>query len=204
MLNIINAVLLVAWIELAEPCARRIGRFWTLASFGLIFLWVIFSSIWGTFKLVPKYGYSFYRKDGKIELKKGKVPIWAWGLYIVTFLGPAILNTTGYMPVRWALTISLSSFGTFIFYISKKHKERPLGVVGGVLVLSAALVIATGLIKPFGGEQWEHSYFVTLMAYIVGSGFVTAVAVHIYNRVILRKIKKMRPFGEQQADKSDS
>ncbi len=162
-LIVINTVLLVAWIELAEPCARRIGPYWTLACFGLIFLWVIFSSIWVTFKLVPKYGYSFYRKDGKIELKKEKIPICAWVLYIVPFLGSAILNATGHMAVRWALTISLFSFGTFTLYKSKKQKEKPLGVVGSVLVLLATLAIATGLIKPFGGEQciilpknWAH------------------------------------------------
>jgi len=39
---------------------------------------------------------------------------------------------------------------------------------------------------------------------IVGVGLITMVVVHIYNRMILRKIKEMRPFGEQQANKSDT
>ena len=40
--------------------------------------------------------------------------------------------------------------------------------------------------------------------YIAGSGLVTAIAVHVYNRKILRKMKEMRPLGEQEANKSDT
>jgi hypothetical protein len=73
--------------------------------------------------------------------------------------------------------------------------------VYGVLSLAEAAATAMGVQVPFVSE---HSYFVPLMIYIVGAGLITTVVVHIYNRRILRKIKQVRPFGEQQAAKSDS
>lgn len=77
-------------------------------------------------------------------------------------------------------------------------------IVYGILVLSVALVTALGFVEPFGGEKWKHAFFVTLMAYLIGAGLVTTIVVHIYNRKILRKIKEVRPFGEQEANKSDT
>ena len=203
-LIVFNAVLLVGTIEFGRKYGALIGKFWMLTIMGSVFLWVLFSSTWLPFKLLTRYGNSFYRKEGDIELQREKVPIWTWVVYGVTFVGPAFLNEFNIMSVRWALTMSLVSFAVFMLYLGKKHKEQPLGVVFGGLCLTEALVIVSGLIKPFGGEQWIHSYFVTLMAYIIGAGLITAVVVHIYNRKILRRIKEMRPFGEQEPNKSDT
>ncbi len=69
-------------------------------------------------------------------------------------------------------------------------------VLGGLCLAEAGLS-AIGVRIRFADEDWVHAYFVTLMAYIVGSGLITAVVVHIYNRVILRKIKRAKLFGEQ-------
>ncbi|MBA7631627.1 hypothetical protein ES703_39160 [subsurface metagenome] len=105
------------------------------------------------------------------------------------------------MPARLGLTISLTSFGVFMLYGGKKYKEIALGVVCGALSLAEATATAIGVRAPFVSE---HSYFVPLMIYLIGAGLITMVVVHIYNRKILRKIKESRPFGEQEANKSDT
>ena len=64
---------------------------------------------------------------------------------------------------------------------------------------------AIGVPAPFGddwvhidGKSWVHTCYVSLAAYIVVAGLITAVVVHIYNRKVLRRIKEMRPFDGQQ------
>lgn len=163
--------------------------------------WVLLGSIWLYFKLWPKYGNFFYKRDGKIKLEQERVPIWAWAAYAVTFIGPAVLNELEMLSVRWALAMALTSLGIFILYIAKKQKEKILGIVWGLLCLAEAVATAAGVPAPFVGR---HSYFASLMVYIIGAGLITTVVVHIYNRKVLRKIKEMRPFGEQQTDKPDS
>lgn len=174
---------------------------WSIAIVFLVGAWILIGSIWLCFKLEPKYGNFFYKRDGKIELEQEKVPIWTWVVYGVTFVGPAFLNVFNIMPVRWALTISLISVGIFILYLGKKHKEMALGLVYGLLCLIEAAATAAGVPAPFVGRP---SYSASLMIYVIGAGLITTVVVHIYNRKILRKIKEMRPFGEQKANKSGS
>ena len=96
------------------------------------------------------------------------------------------------------------SLGVFIFYASGKEKNRLLGLVFCVVLLLEAAVTAAGVPTLFSGKGWLYSCFVALMIYIAGASLITAVVVHIYNRMILHKLKKMRPFGEQQAGKSDT
>jgi hypothetical protein len=86
-----------------------------------------------------------------------------------------------------------------MIYAGKKDKEI-LGFVDGVLSLAEAAATAIGVRAPF---VEEHSYFVPLVIYLVGAGLITTVVVHIYNRVILWKLKKMRPFSGQETSKSD-
>ncbi len=198
---VFNVVLLVGMLELGLKYGTLIGKWGWLAISILVILWVLFSSTWLPFKLLKRYGDSFYRKEGDIELQREKVPVLAWVVYGVTFVGPAFLNVFNIMPVRWALTTSLASFGIFILYLANKHKETPLGLVYGLLCLIEAVATAAGIPPLFAGR---HSYFASLMTYIIVAGLITAVVVHIYNRRILRKIKEMRPFGEQEPDKSDS
>jgi len=201
---IFNVTLLVATVELGRKYGVVIGKWgcWTISI--SVVLWVLFSSLWLPFIILKRYGSVFYKTEGEIVLEREKVPIWAWAMYGFTFAGPAFLREFNIMSAQWALTVSLVSFGVFISYGSKKQKETVLGLVYGILVLLAALVTALGLVEPFGGEKGKHSYFVTLMAYIIGAGLVTAIVVHIYNRRILRKIKEARPFSEQAANKSDT
>ena len=197
---VFNAILLVATIEVAGVIDKSA---WLLI-FILVFLWVLFSSLWLPFIILKRYGSVFYKTEGEIVMEREKVPIRAWATYGVTFVGPAFFEEFNITPVRWALVVSLISFGMFMLYVGKKQKEIVLCIVYGILVLSVALVTALGFVEPFGGEKWKHAFFVTLMAYLIGAGLVIAIVVHIYNRKILRKIKEVRPFGEQESNKSDS
>jgi len=192
---IFNVVLLVSVVKLGLAYGTRIGRNGILIIVILVVLWTFFSSIWVVGKLLARYGGCFYKREGIIELQRERVPIWAWVAYAITFAGPVLLNAFWIMPARWGLTISLTSFGIFMLYGGKKHKEIALGVVYGVLSLAVAAATAIGVRAPFVSE---HSYFVPLMIYLVGAGLITAVVVHIYNRVILRKIKRAGLFGEQE------
>lgn len=196
-LIVIIAILLIGVRELV----KWKPAWWLLGILFLSIAGVSVGAIWLTFRLVNKYEYSFYRKDGRIELAREKIPIWAWVVFSVSFVGVAVLNELNIMPIRWALTLALVILGVFAFYISGKEKERPLGAVFCMVLLVEAVGIAAGVLPLFAGR---HSYSASLMTYIVGAGLITAVVVHIYNRRILRKIKEMRPFGEQEPDKSDS
>lgn len=195
---IINVGLLIG----AGKLVSWMPAWWSLGILFLTMAWVGVGAIWFTFRLVPKHEYSFYRKDGKIELEREKIPIWAWVVYLVPFLGATVLSAEEIMPIRWALTLALVSLGVFVFYVSGKEKNRTSGVVFTVLVLMEAAVIAVGVPTPWAAKSWTYSYFVTLTVYFVGAMLITAVVVHIYNRAILRKIKETRPFGEQTANKS--
>jgi len=192
-----NAVLLLAAIELAPIYVPLFGGRGSLIVMTAVFLWVMFSSIYLPFRIVKRFGNCFYEKEGSIELQKEKIPIWTWIAYGITFIGPAFLNVFNIIPVRWALTISLTSFGVFIVYTGRRHKEAVLGFVYGLLCLTCAAATAAGVPAFFVGT---HSYFTSLMIYIIGSGLITTVVVHIYNRRVLRKIKEMRPFSEQGKD----
>ncbi len=198
---IFNAVLLVSVVKLVVAYGMRIGQSGVLIIVILVFLWIFFSSIWVVGKLLARYGGCFYKREGIIKLPRERIPIWAWIAFAITFCGPVLLNTFWIMPARWSLTISLTSFGIFMLYAGKKDKEITLGVVYGVLSLAEAAATAIGVRAPF---VEEHSYFVPLIIYIVGAGLITTVVVHIYNRRILRRIKEVRPFGEQEAGKPDS
>lgn len=197
---IFNFVLLVSVVKLVLAYGMRIGQNGVLVIVILFVLWMFFSSIWVVGKLLDRYGGCFYKREGIIELQRERVPIWACIAFAITFIGPVLLNTFWIMSARWGLTISLTSFGIFMIYAGKKDKEI-LGFVDGVLSLAEAAATAIGVRAPF---VEEHSYFVPLVIYLVGAGLITAVVVHIYNRKILRKIKQVRPFGEQQEGKSDS
>ena len=198
---VFNAALLVATIDLIPKYGSLIGKRGSLIIMLVVLLWVLFSSTLLPYLILKRYAHSFYKNEGSIELQKEKTPIWTWITYIVTFLGPAILNTQHLLAVRWALTISLVSFGTFILYLGKKQKEALIGLVYGLLSLIAAVATAAGIPPLIAGR---HSYFASLMIYIIFAGLITTAAVHIYNRSVLRKIKQMRPSGEQQTNKSDT
>jgi hypothetical protein len=194
---VIIAVLLVGSRELLSWKLA----WWSIAIVFLVEAWILIGGIWLCFKLWPKYGNFFYKRDGKIELEEKRVPIWAWAAYAFTFIGPAVLNELEMLPVRWALSMALASFGVFILYLGKKHKEITLGAVYGLLCLIGATATAAGIPAPF---IRSHSYFASLLIYIIGAGLITIVVVHIYNRKILRKIKEMRPFGEQHTNRTDT
>jgi hypothetical protein len=198
---IFNVVLMVSVVKLVVAYGMRIGQSGVLIIVILVFIWIIFSSIWVLGKLLDRYGGCFYKREGIIKLQQERVTIWAWIAFVITFCGPVLLNTVWIMPARWSLTISLTSFGIFMLYAGKKDKKITLGFVYGILSLAEAAVTAMGVRFPFVNE---HSCFMPLVIYMVGAGLITTVVVHIYNRRILHKIRGMGPIGEQQAGKSDS
>ncbi len=195
-----STVLAVLLMELG----LRRPTWWLAAIVILLLAGMSVVGLWLIVKVFPRYERRLYSKEGQIELKQKKVPIWAFVAYVVGFLGPLALNAFEIMPIRWALPLTLVSLGVFIFYASGKEKNRPLGVVFCVVLLLEAAVTAAGVPTPFAGKGWLYSCFVALMIYIAGAGLITTVVVHIYNRRILHKIKRMGSIGEQQANKPDS
>jgi len=197
---VINTCLLIGSIELAmwKPEAR-----WTGYIVWLVMAWVV-GSVWVTYKLVAKYEFIFYRKDGKIKLKTEKIPVWAWVVFFVSFLGATILGAEKIVSLRLALTLVLASAGIFVLYIRNKEKEKLLCIVWGSLLLLEAIVIAAGVPTPFAGKGFLYSFLAGANIYVVGAGILAAVVVHTYNRKILRRIKQMRPFSGQETSKSDS
>ena len=196
----VNVILILLWVRLMF---WKEMWWWPWTITVLVWGW-FFLSGWLLSKIFKRYAYFFY-KEGQIELEEQKIPMWAWAAYFITFCGPVFLNLFDVIPVRWALVTSLTSFGIFMLYIRKKQSPKLSAGVFAGLVLSAAAATAIGLPTPFmNSEQWLYSLFLSLMIYLVGAGVLAAVAVHIYNRIILRKIKEMRPFGEQEANTSDS
>ncbi len=190
---VINTILLIGSIELVlwKPEAR-----WTSYILWLVMAWVV-ASVWVTYKLVSKYGSRFYRKDGKIELKSEKIPFWAWVVFFVSFLGATILGAEKIVSLRLTLTLLLASAGIFVLYIRNKEKEKLLCIVWGSLLLLEAIVIAAGVTTPFAGKGFLYSFLAGANIYVVGTGILAAVVVHIYNRKILRRIKETRPFSEK-------
>ncbi|MHC4095651.1 MAG: hypothetical protein ACYSU3_06290 [Planctomycetota bacterium] len=174
---IFNVVLVLSVVKLVVAYGVRIGQSGVLIIVILVVLWMFFSSIWVVGKLLARYGGCFYKREGIIKLQRERIPIWAWIAFVFTFLGPVFLNMFWIMP------------------------KITLGFVYGILSLAEAAVTAIGVRIPFVNE---HSCFMPLVIYMVGAGLITTVVVHIYNRRILQKIKEVRPFGEQQANKSDS
>jgi len=200
VLIVIGTILTVVLMEVAyrKPAWWLVGVVMVLMAGGGV------AGLWLAVKVLPKYERRFYNKEGQIELKQKKVPIWACVACVVGFLGPVALNAAEIMPTRWALPLALVSLGVFIFYASGKEKQRPLGAVFCAVLLVEAAVTAAGVPTPFSGKGWLYCCFVALMIYIAGASLITAVVVHIYNRKVLRKIKEARPFGEQEANKSDT
>jgi len=134
---IFNVVLLVSTVKLGLAYGAWIGSKGILIIVILVILWTFFSSIWVVGKLLARYGGCFYKREGIIELQRERVPIWAWVAYGITFAGPVLLNAFWIMPARWGLTISLTSFGIFMLYGGKKHKEITLTQVRQIKIFFA-------------------------------------------------------------------
>ncbi len=207
--SLINTIVVIGFIELIVVLACR-GSSWWWAPIVPAGLWALTSTVW-LWRFERKHGHRFYdKKDGKVEVERERIPAWAWAAYAITFVGPLILNACEIMSDRWGLTMSLISFGVFVLYGCKKEKEKFVGVVLGGLCLMEAAATALGVPVPLTDIPLAntgisaHTYFLALMIYISAAGLMAMVVVHIYNRKILRKLKEMRPFGEQQAGKSDS
>ena len=200
---LINTIVLLGSIELAKFLILA-DKSWWLVPIVFAFLWVLISTVWLIW-FETEHGYSFYdKKEGTIKVKKEKVSMLACAAFVITFLGPTFLSEFNIMTIRSALIISLMSFGIFLFYLSKKHKEKTVGIVFGGLCLITAAATAVGIPTILAGKNWVYSYFLTLNIYVVGAGLVTMVVVHMYNRRVLRKIKELRPLDECKADKSNT
>lgn len=195
----VNVILILLWVRLFF---WRKGWLWPLSITILVWGW-FFLSGWLLSKIFKRYGYFFYR-EGQIKLEEEKIPIWAWSAYLITSLAATFLSAFNIMPVRWALVVFITSVGIFMLYVGKKHKEKPSAVVFAGLALTGAAATAAGVPTPFMNKEWLYSFFLASMIYLVGAGILAAIVAHIYNRRILRKIKEVRPFGEQQTDKSDT
>jgi hypothetical protein len=205
----VNVILVLGSMQLCVVLACR-RSWWWWAPVVLAGIWGFTSTVW-LWRFDRKHGNRFYdKKDGKIEVGRERIPKWAWAVYGTAFLGPLILNACEIMSDRWGLTISLISFGIFVLYGCKKEKEKIVGVVLGGLCLIEAAATALGVPVPLTDIPLAdtgisaHTYFLALTIYIAAAGVTAMVVVHIYNRKILRRIKQMGPFGEQQEGKSDS
>lgn len=205
----INIILVLGAVQLCVVLACR-RSWWWWAPVVLAGIWGFTSTIW-LWRFERKHGNRFYDKqDGKIEIERQRIPAWAWAVYGTAFFAPLILNACEIMSDRWGLTISLISFGVFLFYACKKEKEKIVGVVLGSLCLIEAAATALGVPVPLTDIPLAdsgisaHTYFLALTIYIAAAGLTAMVMVHIYNRKILLRIKQMGPFGEQQEGKSDS
>ena len=193
---LINTIVLVGSIELAKFLILADKSWWSVPIV-FAFLWVLISTIWLIW-FGKKHNYSFYNKrDGEIEVEKERVAIWVMGAFLITFLGPTVGSQEGIIPVQWALTIALASFGLCVIYLGKKQKDTISSAVFGGLCLIIAILIGLGLPRPFVGKDWIYSYFATSYLCFVIAGLVSMVVVHIYNRKVLRKIKEIRTFSEQ-------
>ncbi|MHC4312841.1 MAG: hypothetical protein ACYSW3_10300 [Planctomycetota bacterium] len=207
--GLINVILLLGSIQLCVVLVCRRSWWWWAPLVGAG-LWGLISTVW-LWRFDRKHGHRFYdKKDGKIEVERERIPAWAWAAYGITFMAPLILNACEILSDRWGLTMSLISFGVFMLYACKKEKEKFVGVVLGGLCLIEAAATALGVPVPLTDIPLgstgisAHSYFLALTIYITAAGLIAMVVVHIYNRRILHKIKEVRPFGEQQANKPDS
>jgi len=205
----INTILVIGSMQLCVVLACR-RSWWWWAPIVPAVLWVLISTVW-LWRFDRKHGHRFYdKKDGKIEVERGRIAAWAWAAYAITFVGPLFLNACEILSDRWGLTMSLISFGLFALYGCKKEKEKFVGVVLGFLCLIEAAATALGAPVPLTDIPLAdtgitaHTYVLALMIYIAAAGLMAMVVVHIYNHRILRKIKEVRPFGEQQAGKSDT
>ena len=174
----------------------------SLTILALAVAWAFSFNDWLISKLMARYGLEFYKKEGQIELASERISIWAWVLYIITFVGPAVLSAVELLSIPWALTIAFASFGIFLIYTGKKQKQIVLGIVFGGLAVLEAVAAGIGLL-PIFPESWQQAFFLTLMAYLLADGLITIIVVHLYNRAILRRIKGASPLGNQRQDVSD-
>lgn len=165
---------------------------------------VIAGLLWLGAKLVARYEFIFYRSDGKIELETKKIPVLWWVVFFAAVIGAVFLSLFEILTVRWALTLALGGTGVFMLCIGRREKAIPSCIVLGSLLLIETAVIAVGVPTPFVGRRWVYSFFLTFEMSVIITGLITAMVVHIYNRRVLRKIKGMGPFGEQEKSQSDS
>jgi len=209
VVGLVNTIVVIASVQVCVVLACRRSSWWWPPII-LAGLWGLVSTVW-LWRFDRRHGNHFYdRKDGKIEVERVRIPVWAWVAYAITFLAPLILNAFEIISDRWGLTISLTSFGVYVLYGCNKEKEKFLGFVLGGLCLMEAAATALGVPVPLTDIPLAntgisaHTYFLALAIYIAAAGLTAIIVVHIYNRRILHELKKMRPFGERQARQSDS
>jgi len=129
-------------------------------------------------KLVGRYAQS--RSLGLL------IPLVILAVNIVLIMG--VIELVGWNPAWWSL-------GILFFTMTW------VGIGSLWLVFK---LVAKYEFMPFADKGWLYSFFLPVELSFVGAGLIAMVVVHIYNRRIMRKIKEMRPFSEQQSNKSDS
>ena len=164
----------------------------------IVLLQVLFSIefLWLAFRLAKRYGMRFYRGDGVIELDRRRTPLIAVLIFLAVHAAPAALTMFEYISNRWGLALILTVAGVFFIYIRNREKETPTCLVLGGLLLLEAGAVALGIPTPFRSREWDYAFFVAYVILFASAGLVTAVAVHIYNRRIWKRIMQDRPFHE--------
>jgi len=174
-------------LELETRWVRTVVLFELLFSIG---------SLWLAFKLAKRYGMRFYRGDGVIELPRRGTPLIAVLIFLAVHATPAALTMFEYISNRWGLALILTVAGAFIIYIRNREKETPTCLVLGGLLLLEAVAVALGVPTPFHNGDWDYSFCWAYVILFASAAVVTAIAVHIYNRRIWRRIVRERPFHE--------
>ncbi|MHC4442912.1 MAG: hypothetical protein ACYTF1_15005 [Planctomycetota bacterium] len=189
---LINMALL-QWMD--KLMAWKPEVWWILA---VVLFEVLFSigAVWLIFKLVKRYAMNFYRSDGVIELPRTGTPLIAVLIFLAVHTIPAALTMFEYISNRWGLSLILTVAGAFIIYIRNREKETPTCLVLGGLLLLEAVAVALGMPTPFHNGDWDYSFCWAYVILFASAAVVTAIAVHIYNRRIWRRIVRERPFHE--------
>jgi biotin transporter BioY len=209
---LINSVLLwqmdklIAWrverlladteIQQSEVEVRLEVEAWWVRTIVLFEVLFSIGAVWLIFRLGKRYGMRFYRRDGVIELRRGKTPLIACIVFFIVHTVPAALTMFEYISNRWGLALILTVAGAFFIYIRNKVKEVPICLVFGGLLLLEAGAVALGMPTPFRSREWDYSFCAAYLILGASAGLVTAVAVHIYNRRIWKRITQDRPFNE--------
>jgi hypothetical protein len=146
--------------------------------------------VWLTYRATVRYGPWFYRREGQVVLRSEGIPLWAYAFFFVTLGVVGVMEVVGALPLRWALAAELTCFGVFVFYVCKREKEMPTGIVFACLLLVAAMATAIGLSPPL--QEWAW------LTYFAGAWVITMILVHAYNRRVLRRLKGANPLGPQR------
>ena len=183
------------WTLIALTCVLTLALLWfSIAQWGRERIWGI--SEW----YYRKEGYAAFGGGNKSDELRRMRWLTALGFGLILYhLAGALLVGLRYLPIMYFQPYSAVYMAPFLAAMIVVQRLGWWAWIWPALYVLHALLLATGILRPFPG-QW---FFMDIIVPVFGYGLVSMIVGHIYSRYALRKLKHLARAGLDQTGGGD-